>query len=136
MNIRPYIIFKGDCQDAIDLYEAAFNSKVTEIMRFKDVPADPENTMITEDMSEWVMMAELPMGDNFIRLSDTVGEFNDAKSERISISVESDEDMIKKAFNVLSEDGNVGMPLQKTFFSTQFGIVHDKFGVVWTLVAV
>ncbi len=133
MEIRPYIMFKGECSDAIRLYENAFDSKVSEISRFSDMP--PENPMpIPEDKKNWVLMATLPMGDNFIRLSDTIGELKDAESERVSIAVEFEVEKVKKAFNVLSEDGSVGIPLQQSFFSPCFGVVHDKFGVMWTLV--
>ncbi|MGZ7210357.1 MAG: hypothetical protein ACXVHV_10785 [Methanobacterium sp.] len=36
MEIRPYLIFKGECQEAIELYERAFNTKVLSIMRFSE----------------------------------------------------------------------------------------------------
>ena len=135
MQIRPYLIFKGECQDAIKLYEKAFDSKVTEIQRFSDMPEDLENSMrIPDDMKDWILMSKLPMGDNFIRLSDTLGELKDAESERVSIAVEFEVDKVRKAFDVLAEDGDIGFPLQQSFFSPLYGVVHDKYGVMWTLV--
>ncbi len=134
MEIRPYITFKGECQEAIDLYEQAFDSEVEEIMRFRDMPKNPENPIkIPKDMDEWVLMAMLPMGDNFIRLSDTIGELKVSQSDRVSIAVEFEAERVKKAFNVLAEDGEIVMPLQATFFSPLYGVVNDKFGVKWTL---
>lgn len=60
MEVRPYITFKGECSEAIKLYEKAFDSKVSEIMRFSDMP--PENPMpIPEDKKSWVVMATLPI---------------------------------------------------------------------------
>jgi uncharacterized glyoxalase superfamily protein PhnB len=72
----------------------------------------------------------LPFGDNFIRVY-TFGELNDEPTERISIVVESGVDIVKYAFDVLSEEGNVSIPLQETFL-VLIGVVHDKFGVMWT----
>lgn len=35
----------------------------------------------------------------------------------------------KEAFEKLKESGQVGMPLQETFWSPSYGQVTDKFGV-------
>jgi PhnB protein len=135
LEIRPYLIFKGECQDAIKLYERAFDTKITDVMRFSDMPESSDNTMsIPDDKKDWIVMSKLPMGDSFIRLSDTIGELKDAVSERVTIAVEMEVDMIKKSFNVLAEEGDIGIPLQKSFFSPLFGVVHDKYGVMWTFV--
>jgi predicted 3-demethylubiquinone-9 3-methyltransferase (glyoxalase superfamily) len=37
-------------------------------------------------------------------------------------------------FGDLSENGQVQMPLTKTFFSPKFGMVADKFGVSWMVI--
>jgi PhnB protein len=34
-------------------------------------------------------------------------------------------------FAALSEEGQVRMPLGKTFFSRRFGMLADRFGVLW-----
>jgi PhnB protein len=132
MQIRPYLTFKGECQEAIELYKRAFKIEESEIMRFSDMPPNPENPPIPDSRKNWILQATLPFGDNFIRMSDTFGELNDAPTERISIVVESSVDIVKHSFAVLSEEGNVSMPLQETFFSPSYGVVHDKFGVMWT----
>jgi len=135
LEIRPYLIFKGECQDAIKLYERTFDSKITDVMRFSDMPESSDDTMsIPDDKNDWIVMSKLSMGDSFIRLSDTIGELKDAVSERVTIVVEMEVDLIKKSFNVLAEEGNIGIPLQKSFFSPLFGVVHDKYGVMWTFV--
>ena len=135
MEIRPYLIFKGECQEAIDLYKRAFKTEVSEIMRFSDIPQDPDNPMpIPDDQTDWVVMSTMPFGDNFIRLSDTIGELNDVSTSRISIAVETSVEEVKHAFPILAEEGNIGIPLQETFFSPCHGVVYDKFGVMWTFV--
>lgn len=136
MQIRPYLTFKGECQQAIDLYSRAFKTKVSEIMRFSDIPQSPDNPMpIPDSQKYWIVQATIPFGDNFMRLSDCLGELNDVPSERVSIAVECTIDEVKYAFAVLSEDGKVGIPLQQTFFSPCHGVVFDKFGVMWNFVA-
>ncbi|MGZ7044295.1 MAG: hypothetical protein ACXVHM_06855, partial [Methanobacterium sp.] len=65
-----------------------------------------------------------------------IGELNDASSDRVGIVVEDNADMVKHAFEVLSEEGKVSMPMQETFFSPAYGIIYDKYGVMWNLAAI
>jgi len=44
---------------------------------------------------------------------------NDAEAERL--------------FASLADGGQVQMPLTKTFFSSRFGMVADRFGVSWMI---
>jgi PhnB protein len=39
-----------------------------------------------------------------------------------------------RLFAALAEGGRVQMPLTKTFFSSHFGMVVDRFGVTWMIV--
>ncbi len=70
MEIRPYLIFKGECQGTIEFYKRTFETEISEIMRFSDIPQDPNNpTQIPDNQKDWVAMAMLPFGDDFMRLS-------------------------------------------------------------------
>jgi PhnB protein len=48
----------------------------------------------------------------------------------LTISASSDADA-KRLFDALSAGGQVQMPMTKTFFSSSFGMLADKFGVTW-----
>ena len=41
----------------------------------------------------------------------------------------------ERLFGALSEGGAVRMPLGKTFFASRFGMVKDRFGVLWMIIA-
>lgn len=136
MEIRPYINFKGECQEAIDIYREAFDCEVLEISYFSDIPKDSNEPIeISDEQKKWILQGTLKFGNNFIRVSDCLGELNDVESERIAIVVEGIIDEIKHAFSTLSKEGRIGIPLQKTFFSPCHGVVFDKFGVMWNLFA-
>ncbi|KAA6340010.1 hypothetical protein EZS27_012106 [termite gut metagenome] len=136
MKIKPYLTFKGQCQEAIDLYSNAFKTKASEVMRFSDLPKNPER-VIPESQKNWILQATIPFGDNYIRLSDCGGDhpLDETPTERIAINIECSVEEVKHAFAVLSEEGEVGISLQKTFFSPCHGVVFDKFGVMWNFVA-
>jgi PhnB protein len=40
----------------------------------------------------------------------------------------------ERRFAALADGGQVQMPLTKTFFSSSFGMVADRFGVPWMIV--
>ena len=40
---------------------------------------------------------------------------------------------VRRAFSALAEGGTIRMPLEKTFYSALFGMVADRFGVLWML---
>ena len=90
---------------------------------------------ISDEQKDWILQATLPFGDNFIRLSDSPLEINEDITDRIAVVVESTVEVVKQAFDVLQEEGMVLMPLQQTFFSPSYGILRDKFGVMWNLAA-
>jgi PhnB protein len=50
----------------------------------------------------------------------------------LSLTVASDAEA-ERFFSALAEGGQVQMPLGKTFFSSRFGMVVDRFGVVWMI---
>jgi len=132
MKIRPYLTFKGDCEEAINLYKRAFKTNTIDLMRFSDMPPNP-NLPIPDDFKDKILQATLKFGDDFIRLSDCgPGHMlNDPESERISLAIEMSVDDTKFAFEVLAKEGRVGMPLAESFYSPCAGVVFDKFGVMW-----
>jgi PhnB protein len=40
-----------------------------------------------------------------------------------------------RTFNALADGGKITMPLAKTFFSPSFGMLEDRFGVNWMILA-
>jgi PhnB protein len=136
MKIRPYLTFNGECSEAIALYERAFHAEVLKTLRFGELPQNPAFS-VPEAFRDRVVQCTLNIGNDFIRLSDCGPghDLNAQETERISLAVETDADSVRHAFSVLAEEGQVGMPLEETFYSPCAGVVFDKFGVMWNLVA-
>jgi len=136
MKLRPYLTFNGQCEEALELYKKAFQAEVLQLMRFSDMPPMP-GFEIPEEFKSRILQVSLKFGADFIRMSDCGPghPLNDVESERISIAVETTVEKTKHAFEVLSKEGRVGMPLGETFYSPLAGVVFDKFGVMWNFVA-
>jgi PhnB protein len=128
MQAQPYLFFEGRCDEAIEFYKRALGAKVDMLMRFKEAP---DQSMISQGSAEKVMHAAVRVGDAQILMSNGRCQGN-ANFNGFSLAVSaSSEAEAERMFNALADGGQVRMPMAKTFFSSRFGIVGDKFGVGW-----
>lgn len=140
MLVQPYLFFEGRCEEALAFYQKTLGAKPGMLMRFKDNPdkdkAPPSEGCATPtpEMDEKVMHAEFTVGDSLIMVSDgRCSGQADFKGIALSITYD-DVPSLEKAFNGLTEGGQVMMPLTQTFFAEKFGMVTDRFGVMWMLI--
>jgi PhnB protein len=132
VNVTPYLMFNGRCEEAINFYKAELGAEVLALLRFKENP--PPADRVPPNWDNKVMHSCFKIGDTQIMASD--GDCADKAGfggVRLSIEVKSEAEA-ERAFNGLSKGGQVKMPLGKTFFSPRFGMVEDRFGVSWMVV--
>ena len=128
MHIEPYLFFNGHCDEAIEFYRRALGAEVTMLMRFKESP-DPASA--PAGGADKVMHASLRIGETTVMASDghCLGK-PDFQGFALSITLP-DETQVERIYAALADGGKVQMPLAKTFFSSRFGMVADRFGVSW-----
>nr|WP_294507493.1 VOC family protein [uncultured Rhodopila sp.] len=129
MHVQPYLFFEGQCEEAIAFYRRAVGAEVQMQMRYKDSPeqdsapahADPEK----------IMHATVKIGGSTVMMSDGQCSGKPAfNGVSLALAV-SDEAEAQRVFAALVEGGQPFMPLTKTFFSPQFGMLTDRFGLMW-----
>ncbi len=77
------------------------------------------------------MHASLRIGNSVVHVSDgRCGGKASFQGFGLSLTAESEAE-VERFFTALSDGGQVQMPLAKTFFASQFGMVIDRFGVLW-----
>jgi PhnB protein len=131
MQVNPYLDFGGRCEEAVNFYKSTLGAEVTMIMRFKE---SPDQSMISPGSSEKILHVALRIGKSTIYASDGRMQGPPAyKGIALSLSVANDAEA-QRVFGALSEGGQVQMPLTKTFFATQFGMLSDRFGVGWMVI--
>lgn len=128
MNVQPYLSFEGRCDEAIEFYKKSIGAEVEMLMRFKEAP---DQSMVSPGSADKVMHAALRAGDATLLMSDgrCTGNPN-FHGIALALSVANDAEA-ERLFDALADGGKVNMPLAKTFFSSSFGMVADKFGVGW-----
>ena len=130
MRVQPYLFFEGRCDEALEFYRKALGAEVTMLMRYKESP-DPG--AYRPGMGDKVMHATIRIGESTVMVSDGHCERPPAfQGFALTLSV-TDEAEAERLFTAFSDDGQVRMPLSKTFFSPRFGMVVDRFGVLWMI---
>jgi len=134
MQVQPYLFFDGRCEEAVEFYRKALGAEVTMHMRFKDSPEPPQPGMVPPGAENKVMHASFRIGDTTVMASDgrCLGRPN---FQGFSLSLTApDHAEAERLFAPLAEGGQVQMPLTKTFFSSRFGMVADRFGMAWMII--
>jgi len=135
MFVQTYLFFDGRCDEAIKFYGAALGAEVTMLMRFKDNPDPQSKAGCAPGSEEKVMHANVTIRDTQIMMSDGRCE-GKPKFEGMALTLNAkDPADADKLFAALSDGGQVQMPMAETFFAHRFGMVADKFGVSWMIIA-
>lgn len=129
--VQAYLFFDGRCEEAIEFYRRALDAEVDMLMRFKDSPEPPQPGCVPSGSENKVMHASLRIGETSVMASDgrCAGKPN-FQGFALSLTV-STEAEAERLFTALADGGQLQMPLAKTFFSPRFGMVADRFGVMW-----
>jgi PhnB protein len=131
----PYLFFEGRTEEALEFYRKALGAEVQMMMRYKDSPDPSQCPDGTQPPADKVMHACVKVGNGILMASDG---FCSGKPnfQGFSLSYDAkDEADAKRRFNALADGGQVHMPLSETFFAKSFGMVADKFGVSWMIIA-
>jgi PhnB protein len=130
-NVQSYLFFDGRCEEALEFYRQALGAEVAMLMRFKD---SPEPAQCGSASGDKVMHASFRVGGTTMMASDgrCEGKPNfQGFALALSVPTEAEAD---RRFAALAKGGQVQMPLAKTFFSPRFGMVADRFGVMWMII--
>jgi PhnB protein len=105
------------------------------MMRYKESPGQAKCPDGSVPPGDKVMHSAFTIGESMIMASDG---FCSGKPVFNGFSLSypaQDKADAKKRFDALSAGGSVTMPLGETFFAEAFGMVKDKFGVSWMVIA-
>ncbi|MBV8848784.1 MAG: VOC family protein [Methylobacteriaceae bacterium] len=130
MKTNPYLIFNGTCAAAFEFYKRALGATAVSMTTFGESP------MADQVQANWrdkVIHARLQIGDVVVMASDsTPDRYQKPSGYSLTLSFEESAEA-ERAFQALSENGNVQMPLQETFWARRFGSVTDQFGTPWMI---
>ena len=116
----------GTAQAALDLYFSTFpDSRMVRVERYAQGDPGPAGT---------INVAVFPLCGREFMCSDSPVKHHFTFTPSSSTFVDFDSvEELERIFGVLSEGGQVLMPLDNYGFSRRFGWLNDRFGVSWQL---
>jgi PhnB protein len=130
MQMTTYLSFRGQCEEALSLYEQTLGARIGQIFRYEGTPMAGD---VPVDWQRKVMHCTLNIGDQVLMAGDVAAEKYEAPkgfslSLQMNDAVEAD-----RVFKELARDGQIVVQLEKTFWAERFGMVVDRFGVPWMI---
>lgn len=132
MQVQPYLFFDGRCDEALDFYKKNLGATVDMLMRFKE---SPDQSNVSPESRDKVMHCAFHVGDTQVLASDGHCAGKPAFQGFGLALTAGDDAEAERLFGALSDGGKVQMPMSETFFATRFGMVADRFGVGWMVIA-
>lgn len=127
MQLSPYLNFNGNCAEAFRFYEQVLGGKIEAMMTHGESPMTSE----TPGWEDRILHARLVVGNQVLMGSDIPPEYYQLSGNMYVSMQLGDAAEAGRIFDALAENGNVSMPLDKTFFAERFGMLVDRFGTPW-----
>ncbi len=129
-QLNPFARFNdGKCREAMNFYKKCFGGELTfmtlgESPMAKDSPKEQHNLIMHAELkADGIVFS----GSDRFRDKGVIGD-----NVGMSLNCNSEKE-IKELFSMLSEGGEVFMPLEDAYWGALFGMVTDKYGVEWML---
>jgi PhnB protein len=130
MKLHTYLNYGGDCEQAFRFYEQHLGGKITMMMTHgqqpnaKDVPPARANA---------ILHARMNIGETELLAADVPPDrFQPMRSAYLSLTVDSTEEA-ERIYALLSDGGQIFMPMEETFFAFRFAMLRDQFGTSWMI---
>jgi PhnB protein len=130
VRLHTYLNYGGNCEEAFEYYAQHLGGSITMLMRHGEQP-NPEST--PPGWTGKVLHARMDLGGTELIGADIPADrFKPIRSAYLSLTLDSDGEA-DRVFGLLSDGGEIYMPMQETFFATRFAMLRDKFGTSWML---
>ncbi|MEH7239146.1 VOC family protein [Bacillus sp. JJ1562] len=133
MSVDVYLVFNGNCREAVEFYAKVFNCETPKIMTFGQSPQSPEY-QLPEEAKDLVMHSRLNIDGSNVMFSDNFPGQPYTVGDNVTLAlISKNVNDLKSWYEQLKDGGTVVMELQETFWSKLYGQVTDKFGIQWQI---
>jgi PhnB protein len=130
MKLYTYLNYGGNCRQAFEFYATHLGGRITMLTTHGE---QPEANKVPPEWKNAVLHARIELGDTIVLGADIPPErFQPMRSAYLSLMVDS-VDEAERIYALLTEDGQIFMPMEETFFAHRFAMFRDRFGTSWML---
>lgn len=130
MKLHTYLNYGGNCEEAFRFYEQHLGGKITAMI------TNAGQQLSNDAPPDWgkaIMYARMTIGETELMGNDVPpGRFQPMRSVYLSLTTGSSEEA-ERIHAVLSDGGEIFMPMEETFFAFRFSMLRDRFGVSWMI---
>jgi PhnB protein len=135
MKLMPQLAFKGQCRQAFEYYARVLGGSITVMNTFGDATDATLPPDCTPATAGQVRFAELQIGDYALLGNDLPAESYQAmRGCSIALHTPSVAEA-RRVFTALADGGQITTPLGEVAWSPCFGMVTDRFGIRWLILA-
>jgi len=128
MQLHIYLNYGGNCAQAFRFYEQHLGGRITMMMTHGE---NPGPTQVPPEWKDAVLHARMDLGGTELLGAD-IPKCEPMRSAYLSLALDSSEEA-ERVYALLSDKGQIFMPMQETFFASRFAMLRDKFGTSWML---
>jgi|SRR6476620_4411800 PhnB protein len=130
VQLHTYLNYGGNCEEAFKFYEKHLDGKITMLMRHGEQPG---NVDVSPEWKRAVLHARMNIGGTELLGADIPPDrFQPIRSAYLSLTLGSDQEA-ERVYALLSDGGQIFMPMEETFFASRFAMLRDRFGTSWML---
>ncbi len=130
IEVIPYLVFKGNCEEAVNAYINAFGGEIYWMSRW-----DEKNYDMTPEQIGKVMHVEFAIGSTRMAGGDSLDGAGVNTDISLMIHMDSEAEALH-AISVLTEGGNILSPLKPHPKPDDGGCgssIKDRFGFTWII---
>ena len=127
MKLTPNLHFRGQCKEALKLYQKALGVEIKILLCNSDVNSQDEYE------TDIVYHAEFYIGGQRLTATDSPDDLPPTTHPMSLLITFETAVEVRKAYEILAEEAEVIYPLQRTSYSSCFVSLVDKFGMRWEL---
>lgn len=130
-SLDPYLIFNGNCGEAMRFYADRLGGSVEAMLTYG---ASPVANQCSAGSADRVMHARIRLGERSIMASDCPAEqvYEGMRNLSLCLSYDTVEEATR-IYDILRRDGEVRMALTPTFWAGAFAMLVDRFGTAWMI---
>ena len=130
MKLYTFLNYGGNCERAFRFYEQHLGGKITMMVTHGQQPNPAD---VPPEWKNAILHARIDIGETELFGADVPPErFQPMRSAYLSLRVDST-DEAERIYAVLSDGGQIFMPIEETFFAFRFAMLRDKFGTSWMI---
>jgi len=134
LKVTPGLGFKGQCSQAIKLYEEALGATIVTKILYSE--ANAKDLQYKQEEKDFIFYAEMVIGNHLISLGDDsegkIDAVTNSKALPISLLIEFETaEKLEAAYNKMSKGATVVTPMGSTTYCTGYVSFIDKYGIHW-----